>query len=205
MIEKPDAPAARRNREAILAVLRDVLGSSTSLLEIGSGTGQHAVYFGQALPALRWQTSDRSENHAGILAWVNEASLDNVVAPLDVDVLRRDRVDGRYDAVFSANTAHIMSYPAVECMFRLVGSVLDDGGVFCLYGPFNVNGQFTSASNERFNESLKLQNPEMGIRDLADLNGLAVANGLGESRRYAMPANNMLIVWRGLGDRNGHA
>jgi cyclopropane fatty-acyl-phospholipid synthase-like methyltransferase len=205
MIEKPDAPAARRNRDAILEVLRDVLGRSTSLLEIGSGTGQHAVYFGQALPALRWQTSDRSENHAGILAWVDEAGLDNVVAPLEVDVLRRDRVDGRYDAVFSANTAHIMSFQAVVCMFRLVGAVLNDGGVFCLYGPFNVNGEFTSASNERFNESLKLQNPEMGIRDLADLNGLAVANGLSESRRYAMPANNMLIVWRGLGDNNGHA
>ncbi len=205
MIEKPDAPAARRNCDAILAVLRDVLGRSTSLLEIGSGTGQHAVYFGHALPALRWQTSDRSENHAGILAWVNEASLDNVVAPLDVDVLRRDRVDGRYDAVFSANTAHIMSYQAVVCMFRLVGTVLNEGGVFCLYGPFNVNGEFTSASNERFNESLKLQNPEMGIRDLADLNGLAAANGLSESRRYAMPANNMLIVWRGLGDDDGYA
>jgi cyclopropane fatty-acyl-phospholipid synthase-like methyltransferase len=196
MIVRPDAPAVRRNREAILAVLRDELQESVSLLEIGSGTGQHAVFFGRELPHVTWQTSDRTDNHAGISAWIEDAGLDNVTRPLDVDVLQRDSVDGHYDSVFSANTAHIMSYRAVECMFRLVGKTLIEGGVFLLYGPFNVNGEFTSESNERFDESLKLQNSEMGIRDIENLNKLAELNGLDECMRYAMPANNMIVVWR---------
>ena len=166
------------------------------MLEIGSGTGQHAVYFGEALPHIRWQTSDRLENHGGISAWLAEAALENVLAPLDLDVLQCGTVGGDYDAVFSANTAHIMSYPAVECMFRIVGEALSGGGVFCLYGPFNIDGMFTSESNERFDQSLRIQNPEMGIRELADLDCLAMDSGLERSKRYAMPANNMMVVWR---------
>ena len=193
---KPDAPAARRNRDAILAVLKDELEGSTSLLEIGSGTGQHAVYFGRALPGVSWQTSDRGANHAGISSWLADAALDNVAAPLDLDVLQCATVSGNYDAVFSANTAHIMGLPAVECMFRITGRVLSGGGVFCLYGPFKIKGEFTSDSNERFDQSLKEQNPEMGIRDLEDLDRLATENGLARSNRYAMPANNMMAIWR---------
>ena len=196
MSGRPDAPAARRNRDAILTVLRNELDESKSLLEIGSGTGQHAVYFGEALPHVRWQTSDRLENHGGISAWLAEAALENVLAPLDLDVLQCGAVSGTYDAVFSANTAHIMSYPAVECMFRIVGEALNSGGVFCLYGPFNLHGKFTSESNERFDQSLRTQNPEMGIRELADLDCLAMDSGLERSKRYAMPANNMMVIWR---------
>ena len=202
---KPDAPATRRNRDAILTVLKTEFADATSVLEIGSGTGQHAVYFGQALPELDWQTSDRSENHEGISLWLAEKNLSNVKPPLALDVTTTKMVSESYDAVFSANTAHIMSFSAVKKMFRLVAGTLQLNGVFCLYGPFNVGGQFTSKSNEEFNQMLKRQNPEMGIRDLETLNDLALENGLIVGHRYAMPANNMIVTWRQGGEANGCA
>ena len=195
MAGRPDAPATRRNRDAILSVLDDEFRDSRDVLEIGSGTGQHAAYFGRLMPHLRWQTSDLPENHAGIRAWLNESANGNVLPPVDLDVLGTDQLDRNFDAVFSANTAHIMSFAAVTAMFRLVGGVLRDGGVYCLYGPFKLAGEFTSDSNEEFDRSLRLQNPEMGIRDLAAIVDLATANGMVLSRRYAMPANNMLLVF----------
>ena len=193
---KPDAPATRRNRDAILTVLKTEFIDATSVLEIGSGTGQHAVYFGRALPNLEWQTSDRSENHEGISLWLADKKLSNVKSPLTLDVTTTNRVSASYDAIFSANTAHIMSFSAVKKMFRLIGETLQAHGVFCLYGPFNVGGKFTSKSNEEFNQMLKRQNPEMGIRDLETLNELALENGLIVGNRYAMPANNMIVIWR---------
>lgn len=120
----------------------------------------------------------------------------NVRPPLDLDVQVESRLPNTYDAVFSANTAHIMSFAAVTCMFAIVGRVLRAGGVFCLYGPFNLGGKFTSASNEAFDGSLRRQDPEMGIRDLESLQELGLKNGLQMLRRYAMPANNMLVVWQ---------
>ena len=193
---KPDAPATRRNRDAILTVLKTEFVDATSVLEIGSGTGQHAVYFGGAMPNLEWQTSDRSENHAGISLWLADKKLSNVKPPLTLDVTTTNRVSASYDAIFSANTAHIMSFSAVKKMFRLIGETLQVHGVFCLYGPFNMGGKFTSKSNEEFNQMLKRQNPEMGIRDLETLNELALENGLIVGNRYAMPANNMIVIWR---------
>lgn len=191
---RPDAPATRRNREAILSVLREEFGGCSSVLEIGSGTGQHAVYFAAHLPSLEWQTSDLVENHDAIKAWLVDAP-GNVHEPLALDVVHCDSVDGPYDAVFSANTAHIMHFHAVKCMFRLVGRTLSAGGVFCLYGPFNIDGQFSSQSNARFDQSLKERDPGMGIRDLAAIARLARDNGLELKRQYAMPANNMILSW----------
>lgn len=196
MSEKPEAPATDRNRDAILEVIRVELQHASSVLEIGSGTGQHAVFFGGKLPWLRWQTSDRRENHDGIHAWLADASLGNVELPLDLDVEQVGEVPGTYDAVFSANTAHIMNFDAVRCMFGIVGKCLPSGGLFCLYGPFNLGGEFTSDSNRRFDQSLKSGDPRMGIRDLEALQDIAAENGLGPGNRYAMPANNMLVVWR---------
>lgn len=193
---KPSAPATERNRSAILDVLREEFQDVATVLEIGSGTGQHAVFFAEALPHLTWQTSDRAANHDGIRAWIEDARIDNVKSPLDIDVLQVRRIGNRYDAVFSANTAHIMSYPAVREMFRLVGGALEPGGLFCLYGPFNLSGEFTSDSNRAFDASLKAQDECMGIRDLDDLLVLGKASGLQEVKRFAMPANNMLVVWR---------
>lgn len=195
MSVKPDAPAARSNREAILGVLRQEFGATPDVLEIGSGTGQHAVFFASAMPELTWQTSDRAENHAGIIAWIRDAGADNVRDPIRLDVLHDSPPAGPYDAVFSANTAHIMSMEAVAAMFCLVGEILRDGGLFCLYGPFNLGGDFTSESNRRFDASLRAQNPAMGIRDIEALEDLGRANGMRLARHYAMPANNMILVW----------
>jgi cyclopropane fatty-acyl-phospholipid synthase-like methyltransferase len=194
--QKPLAPATDRNRAAILAVIRVEFKHSTSVLEIGSGTGQHAVFFGQEMPWLCWQTSDRNENHEGINAWLAEASLSNVRAPLALDVEAHAALPGLYDAVFSANTAHIMSIEAVRCMFRLVADCLPSDGLFCLYGPFNLDGAYTSESNQMFDESLKSRDPRMGIRALESLDNMALANDLLQANRYAMPANNMLAVWK---------
>lgn len=196
----PNAPATERNRDSILDVLRNEFEHAQSVLEIGSGTGQHAVFFARELAWLNWQTSDREQNHDGINAWLSDASLANVSRPLSLDVEVVDEIPGDYDAVFSANTAHIMNFDAVKCMFTIVGSCLQAKGCFCLYGPFKVDGDFTSESNEAFDGSLKSQDPRMGIRDLESLHELAGVNGLAHDKSYAMPANNMLIVWRKAAD-----
>lgn len=197
----PNAPATERNRESILDVLRNEFENVQSVLEIGSGTGQHAVFFARELAWLNWQTSDREQNHDGINAWLRGASLANVAAPLSLDVEKVDEIPGDYDAVFSANTAHIMNFDAVKCMFTIVGRCLASNGCFCLYGPFRVAGNFTSESNAAFDMSLKSQDPRMGIRDLESLHKLAGDNGLAHDKSYAMPANNMLIVWRKAADQ----
>jgi cyclopropane fatty-acyl-phospholipid synthase-like methyltransferase len=152
------------------------------------------------MPWLTWQTSDLAENLQGISSWIDDSGLPNVRQPILLDVDRPDSNGGDYDAVFSANTAHIMSTQAVRCMFDIVGRLLPPGGLFCLYGPFNQNGRFTSASNERFDQSLRRQNPAMGIRDLEELDDMARQSALRRRRLYAMPANNSLVVWSGHGD-----
>jgi cyclopropane fatty-acyl-phospholipid synthase-like methyltransferase len=195
MAAKPNAPAATRNCEPILEVIRNEFRDYETILEIGSGTGQHAVFFAGEMPWLSWQTSDLRENHDGINSWIDEASVENVKAPFDLDVRKALQIAEKFDAVFSANTAHIMSIEAVECMFRIVGDRLNVRGKFCLYGPFNLNGEFTSDSNRNFDASLKSQNPDMGIRDLEILDKFAQANKMQRSNLYAMPANNMIAVW----------
>ena len=195
MNERPSAPAVARNREPILEVLTHELADRRQVLEIGSGTGEHAVFFAARMPWLNWQTSDLPSGHDGICAWIQFAAVANVEPPLALDVSDPPRLDRRYDAVFSANTAHIMSRTDVECMFALAGGLLPQGGRFCLYGPFNRDGRYTSDSNARFDASLRRQDPAMGIRDLGDLDAFGVEAGLSRSALYAMPANNYLAVW----------
>ena len=192
---KPYASASARNAAPILGVLRHELRDRSALFEIGSGTGQHAVTFAAALPGLTWQTSDLEQSHDGIRAWIEESGLDNVLPPVHFDVLTAGAASGEYDAVFAANTAHIMSYADVQRMFELAGTMLRDGGVFCLYGPFSRGGRFSTASNEAFDASLRARNSAMGIRDLDDLEGLAGRNRMQLARTYAMPANNLLVIW----------
>ena len=191
----PFAAAAARNAASILGVLRHELRGRTTVFEIGSGSGQHAVTFAAALPELSWQTSDLGQSHGGIRAWIDEAGLDNVLPPEDFDVLTAAVPEQRYDAVYSANTAHIMSVAAVQRMFELAGAMLEPGGVFCIYGPFSRGGRFSTRSNEDFDASLRSRNPSMGIRDLDDLEDLAGRNGMVLARTYAMPANNLLVIW----------
>lgn len=192
---KPFAESCEQNKWPILEVLQTEFASVTRVLEIGSGTGQHAVFFAGQLPHLLWQTSDVVEHHAGIHAWLDEADLANVRAPLQLDVRHDAWPAESYDGVFSANTTHIMGWPEVEAMFAGIGSVLEPGGRFCLYGPFNYGGKYTSESNARFDQWLKARDPKSGVRDFEELNRLATAAGMRRSQDYAMPANNRTLVW----------
>ena len=184
-------------------MLRHELRECSTVLEIGSGTGQHAVTFAAALPGVTWQTSDLVQSQAGIRAWIADAGPGNVRPPLDFDVLSATAPPGQYDAVFSANTAHIMSYAAVCRMFELVGGTLHKAGVFCLYGPFSRGGRFSTQSNAAFDASLRSRNANMGIRDLESLDRNAAGSGLVRRRLYAMPSNNHMAVW--LKDARGSA
>ena len=194
--DRPFAGTAARNTAPLLEVLRREFGAVTDVLEIGSGTGQHALAFAAAMPQLRWQTSDLAERHAGINAWLESSALANVRPPLELDVRAPVCLSpASFDAVFSANTAHIMSLRAVQAMFSLVGDVLRADGVFCLYGPFRIDGACNTASNEAFDRSLRAESPQMGIRDLETLDDFGAACGLHRQRLYAMPANNHVAVW----------
>lgn len=195
-MSKQFSPACERNREPILAHLREVFAECKSVLEIGSGTGQHAVFFGAQMPHLVWQTSDLPQNHPSIHAWLQEAQLPNVRQPLALEVESAAWPQVQFDAVFSANTCHIMSWPAVQAMFTGIGRVLRPGGLLCIYGPFNYRGAYTSASNAQFDASLKAQAAQMGIRDFETVDAFAAAQGLALQADHAMPANNRLLLWR---------
>jgi len=194
-MHKPYSEACERNRDPILAVIAPLLAGRRALLEIGSGTGQHAVYFAARLPELIWYPSDRPEHHAGIRLWLDEAGLANVRPPLSLDVTQPRWNAPAVDAVFSANTAHIMHLDEVVAMFNGVAAVLPPHGLFMLYGPFNYQGSYTSASNAQFDDWLRLRDPLSGIRDFEYLDALAAAEGMGLRHDVAMPANNRLLVW----------
>lgn len=200
MNSKPFASASSRNATSIAGVLAHEFRDCESVLEIGSGTGQHAVTFARDLKNLSWQTSDLEPSHAGIRQWIRESQLSNIREPLVLDVLTATVDAGAYEAVYSSNTAHIMSYTAVCRMFELVGVALAQQGVFCLYGPFSRNGKFSTPSNAEFDASLRVRNAAMGIRDLEDLDAMAGSNGMKLSRIYAMPANNLTVVWHNRGE-----
>lgn len=195
-MDKPFAPSCERNREPILEVLRVQLADRYQVLEIGSGTGQHAVYFAAALPHLFWQCSDRADNLAGIRLWLDEARLPNTPAPLQLDVAGDRWPHARFDAVFCANSVHIMSWAEVEQLFRGLAGVLDDDGRLILYGPFKYGGAHTSESNAKFNDWLLAQGPQMGVRDFEAVDALAQGIGLRLVDDHAMPANNRCLVWQ---------
>jgi len=195
MTDKPFSEYAERNGAPILDVLRNEFANSTKVLEIGSGTGQHAVRIAKALPFLQWQTSDLDENHDGILAWVDYSGLANLMPPLSLNVLTSDVPAAFCDAAFSSNTAHIMSGEAVQKMFDVVGNALTDRGVFCLYGPFRQGGEFNTPSNAAFHKTLRSRDPAMGIRHLESLDDYARDNNMARARLYTMPANNHIAVW----------
>ena len=192
---KQFSEACEQNKSPILAVLRETFRDSQRILEIGSGTGQHAVYFASHLPHLHWQPSDRAENHASIKAWTAEGSLANLAPPLDLDVTAGHWPRETFDGVFSANTTHIMNWSAVQCMFTGIGRLLEDDGVFCLYGPFNYHNAYTSHSNARFDDWLRGRDPDSGIRNFEDLDALARGCGLQLLADHEMPVNNRLLVW----------
>ncbi len=193
-MEKPNASSCERNREPILAVLREYFADRRAVLEIGSGTGQHAVFFAAALPHLTWQASDRGENLAGIRAWLDEAALSNTPAPIAFDV-NLSWPTQRYDAIFAANILHIMSWAEDERLFAGLPDLLTDDARLAIYGPFNYGGKFTSESNAAFDAWLKSQCAHRGIRDFEAVDALASRAGLRLVEDRAMPSNNRCLVW----------
>ena len=179
-------------------MLEPALAGCRHVLEIGSGTGQHSVYFAPRLPHLVWQTSDLPEHHAGIQAWHTVQPAPNLRLPLVVDLRHSpwpSTADGPFDAAYTSNTCHIVAWPLVERMFSLVGAALPAGGVFAVYGPFNYGGTFTSDSNRAFDAWLRQRDAASGIRDIEAITALAAQHGLQLQQDHAMPANNRTLVF----------
>lgn len=192
-MDKPFSQACENNKGPILAILNRVLADKKRVLEIGSGTGQHAVYFGEHLRHLIWQTSDQDPYHEGIMQWLAEAQLANVLPPKSITIGRCELPAEDYDAVYSANTAHIMQPAEVESLMYQVNELLPVGGVFCQYGPFTENGVHSSQSNQDFDRSLRVRGYG-GYRDISELESWSKSLILEEMT--SMPANNLLLVWR---------
>ncbi len=192
---KPHSEACGRNRDPILEVLRERFADRRHVLEIGSGTGQHAVHFAAALPRISWQTSDVDSNLPGIRMWLEESGLPNLPQPIELEVTGR-WPNGRFDAIFTANTLHIMSWPEVRALFAALPKVLTTDAMLAVYGPFNYDGRFTSASNASFDQWLKQRSPHSGIRDFAAVDELARSIGFTLVEDRSMPANNRTLVWR---------
>ncbi len=199
---KPLADSCERNKQPILDVLIEEFANTRKVLEVGSGTGQHAAFFAPRLPHLVWQTSDLEESLAGIRIWLAEVDAVPIPEPLELDAASEQWPDTGADGVFSANTSHIMHWDVACGMIRGVGRqlALTGGGKFCLYGPFNKNGDYTSDSNRTFDGWLKGQDPLMGLRDLDDIKRVAVGSGMSLEKQYRMPANNLILVFNHQGD-----
>ncbi|MBD9537515.1 DUF938 domain-containing protein [Stenotrophomonas sp. STM01] len=204
MPDKPYAESCERNRAPILAELQRHLGGARRVLEIGSGTGQHAVHFAAALPWLSWQASDHRDHLPGIRQWLDEAALPNTPSPIALQAVTEPvaglqpvpTAGGRFDAVFTANTLHIMSWAHVQALFAGLPAVLSTDGLLLVYGPFNYGGAFTSDSNRAFDGWLKARDAASGIRDFEAVDALARAQRLVLQADVAMPANNRLLVWQ---------
>jgi cyclopropane fatty-acyl-phospholipid synthase-like methyltransferase len=194
-VDRPHSPSCERNREPILAVLRDYFADRRQVLEIGSGTGQHAVHFAAALPQLVWQTSERAENLPGIQAWLDEAALQNTPAPLELDVAGTWPT-GHFDAIFSANTLHIMAWPEVRQLFARLPDISSADATLIVYGPFNYGGRYSCDSNAEFDRWLQQRGSHMAIRDAEAVDALASGAGFNLIDDVAMPANNRCRIWR---------
>ena len=193
----PFSEACERNKEPILAVLREAFAERRRVVEIGAGTGQHAVHLARHLPQVAWQPTDRAEWLEGLGARVAAEGPPNLLPPVELDVLREPWPAVSGDAVFSANTLHIMCWPAVEALFAGLGRILEPRGVLAIYGPFRYGGAFTTASNAAFDAMLRERDPASGVRDVEAVNLLAEAAGLALQADHPMPSNNQLLVWRG--------
>ena len=192
----PYSQACENNKAPILEKLRYVFTAPGTVLEIGTGTGQHAEHFAAALPHLKWQPTDHPRAAHLAVARLQQATLPNVLPILELDVNQMPWPVSDCRWAFSANTAHIMAWEEVETMFQGVGACLQKDGAFCLYGPFKHKGGYTSESNKAFDQSLKAKASHMGIRDIEDLSVLAENTGLALRDNYAMPANNEMLIFR---------
>lgn len=192
----PYSAACERNKAPILEHLLPLLAQSREVLEIGAGTGQHAVHFASGMPWLSWQPTDRDEWLPGLAARIAAEGPANLRAPLRLDVRDERWPLAGVDVVYTANTLHIMSWDCVQALFRQLGAQLADGALLVVYGPFAYDGRHTSDSNAAFDAQLRAQDPLMGVRDFTAVDRLARAAGLELRDDHALPANNRLLVWR---------
>lgn len=198
-MEKPFSPACERNREPILEVLKDtILLSDRRLLEIGAGTGQHAVYFAPSFPQIEWYPTDLAVNIPGMNMWFKEAQIRNIQKPIKLDIAKDDFPKVKFDVVYSANTLHIMHWKDCKSFMKLLGHRLREGSRAIFYGPFKYNGEFTSESNAAFDQSLKEKDPLSGIRAFEDVLNQMVKNGFELVHDYDMPAQNKMLVFNRL-------
>lgn len=198
MDNKPFSQACENNKRPILAVLTDAFSETDKVLEIGSGSGQHAVFFAKSLTHLTWQTSDLAENHAGINLWLDEQGRDNIKRPISVDLEQnwaQEDLNLQIDGLYSANTLHIISWPLVVNLFAGIAKNLPSNARVCLYGPFKYQGEFTSDSNADFDKWLKDKDSNSGIRDFEAIVALADSAALSLIKDHPMPANNRLLVF----------
>ncbi|WP_427551553.1 DUF938 domain-containing protein [Methylomonas sp. MS20] len=196
MTAKPFSQAFENNKDPILQVLKTAFTEPATVWEIGSGTGQHACHFARHLPHLEWQPTDRAEHLPGIALWCDEAGLDNLRPALALDVTDAIWPCNGIDALFSANTLHIMGHAEVEILFEKLRTYLSPVATACFYGPFNYQGRYTSDSNARFDEWLKQRDPRSGIKDYEWIADLAASAGLTAVADVEMPANNRTLVFR---------
>lgn len=195
-MEKPFSPSCDRNKEPILEVLKKYIGNDEkSLLEIGSGTGQHACFFSKELPNLTWTTSEKKENLEGIKLWQKDVNLSNLMGPEEYEVGQSPFPKGDFDFIYSANTFHIMSWKLDKTLIKQLGRNMKRKALFMVYGPFNYLGKFTSPSNEEFDRSLKERDPQSGLRTFEDVTNNMVKNGFYLLEDVEMPANNRILIF----------
>lgn len=197
---RPFSQACENNKAPILARLRPYLKPSVTVWEIGSGTGQHAVYFAEQMPHIQWQPTDLPDALPGITAWMLDSPAKNVAQPLVLDVCEQPWPADDMDMVYTANTIHIIEEAAVAALFEGIGRLLKVGGLFFIYGPFIYGGAYTSESNAQFDLWLKARDPNRGIKSLEGLEVLGRRTGLRLKADHAMPANNQLLVWEKIND-----
>lgn len=199
-MDKPFSAACERNRLPILKVLQEVITREDKrLLEIGSGTGQHATYFAPYFTHMIWVTSDVKDNHSGIKMWLDESGASNIVGPGEFKVGESDFPNGHFDVVYTANTFHIMSWDECVTLMNMLGQNLSGESKVLIYGPFKYSGKFTSQSNQDFDRSLKSISPNQGIRNVEDVIECMKKNGFELVKDYEMPANNRLLYFRRVG------
>ncbi len=195
-MDKPYSPACERNRGPILEVLKEhILPTDERLLEVGAGSGQHAVYFAPCFPRLEWFPTDLSSQLLGMKKWVDEARIPNLQKPQRLDVSKDDFPKLRFDVVYTANTLHIMHWKDCKSFMKLLGHRLREGSRAIFYGPFKYNGEFTSPSNAEFDETLRARDPLSGIRAFEDVNNNMMKNGFELVHDYEMPANNRMLIY----------
>ncbi len=193
---KQHSPSCERNKEPILAVLREIFTAPGLVLEIGSGSGQHAVHFARGLPHVTWQPTDTTENLPSISAWRAEAGLSNLRVPLVLDLFVNSWPVNEAQGMVCINTIHIVSWQAVEKLFIGAGRLLTPGGILYVYGPYRYAGRPLEPSNEEFDHWLKARDPVSGVRLFEDVNRLAEESGFSLAGDRAMPANNRSIWWQ---------